>query len=199
MRWWLLVTVAVVALTACTDAAIIDSGSTSEGETAGNTALFCRAWPEAQRTVVDMFEGEDQRFQDARNAAVVDDTMATYDRAVPSEIRTEWDRFYDTYTRASDLTFTVGYAGHTIRAEHFAMMFGPGGMESVMNDAATAIEAIDEWSVTACGDFCSRWPELRNAVLVEPTHWLFEGWHEDTEQSIETEEATIHVGGMLVP
>jgi hypothetical protein len=199
MRLWLMVTVAAVALTACTNAAILGPDSDNEGEMAGNTALFCRAWPEAKRTVIDMLEGEDQRFLDARNAAVVDDTMATYDRAVPSEIRTEWDRFYDTYTRASDLTFTVGYAGHTIRAEHFAMMFGPGGMESVMNDAATAIEAIDEWSVTACGDFCSRWPELRNAVLVEPTHWLFEGWHEDIEQLIETEEAAIHVGSMLVP
>ncbi len=68
-----------------------------------------------------------------------------------------------------------------------------------MNDAATAIEAIDEWSVTACGDFCSRWQELRNAVLVEPTHWLFEGWHEDIEQLIEKEESAIHVGSMLVP
>ncbi len=116
MRLCLMVTVAAVALTACTNAANLGPDSDNEGETAGNTALFCRAWPEAKRTVIDMLEGEDQRFQDARNAAVVDDTMATYDRAVPSEIRTEWDRFYDTYTRASDLTFTVGYAGHTIRA-----------------------------------------------------------------------------------
>ncbi len=196
MRLCLMVTVAAVALTACTNAAILGPDSDNEGETAGNTALFCRAWPEAKRTVIDMLEGEDQRFQDARNAAVVDDTMATYDRAVPSEIRTEWDRFYDTYTRASDLTFTVGYAGHTIRAEHFAMMFGPGGMESVMNDAATAIEAIDEWSVTACGDFCSRWPELSNAVLFDD---IF-GWNPDELMGrIDRDESALRAGSALVP
>jgi hypothetical protein len=71
MRLWLMVTVAAVALTACTNAAILGPDSDTGGETAGNTALFCRAWPEAKRTVIDVLEGEDQRFQEARNAAVL--------------------------------------------------------------------------------------------------------------------------------
>ncbi|MEA2010236.1 MAG: hypothetical protein U9N78_05990, partial [Actinomycetota bacterium] len=199
MRWWLLVTVAAVALTACTDAAILGPDSSAEGDTAGNTALFCRAWPEARRTVVNVLEGEDQRFHDAASAGIVDETMVQYDRAVPSEIRTEWDRLYTIYTRASDLMFTAGYAGHTIRTEHVTMVFGPGGMEEVSAEASGAVEAIDEWSVTACGDFCSRWPELRNAVLVDPNHWLFEGHGEDIEPLIEREEEAIHVGSVLVP
>ncbi|MCL1692517.1 MAG: hypothetical protein M3096_02425 [Actinomycetia bacterium] len=199
MRLWLMVTVAAVALTACTDAAILGPDSDNEGETVGNTALFCRAWPEARRTVVNVLEGEDQRFQDAGGAAVVDETMAQYDRAVPSEIRTEWDRLYAIYTRASDLVFTAGYAGHTIRTEHVTMMFGPGGMDAASVEASNAIEAIDEWSVTACGDFCSRWPELRNVVLVDPNHWVFQGHGEDIEPLIEREEETIHVGSVLVP
>ena len=201
MRLWLLVTVAVVALTACTDAAILGPDPGNETETAGNTALFCRAWPEARRTVVNVIEGEDQRFHDAASAGVVDETMATYDRAVPVEIRAEWDRLYNTYTKASDLLSTVAYGGHTIRTEHITMMFGPGGMELAMSDASKAIEAIDEWSVTACGDFCSRWPELRDAVLLDPGHWLFQGHHEDEyiEQMIEREEAAIHAGSVLVP
>ncbi len=199
MRWWLLVTVAVVALTACTDAAILDPDLGTETETAGNAALFCRAWPEARRTVVNVLEGEDQRFHHAQSAGVVDEAMAQYDRAVPVEIRAEWDRLYDTYTKASDLLSTVGYGGHAIRTEHVTMMFGPGGMESAMDEVQTAIEAIDEWSVTACGDFCSRWPELREAVLLDPGHWLFQGHHEDIEQLLEREEAAIHAGSALAP
>jgi hypothetical protein len=199
MRWWLLVTVAVVALTACTDAAILDSDSTAEGETAGNAALFCRAWPEARRTVINMIEGEDQRFRDAQSAGIVDETMAEYDRAAPAEIRADWDRLYDVYSRTSDLIFTVGYAGHTIRAEHVTMMFGPGGMESAVSEAEIAIEAIDEWSVTGCGDFCSRWPELRDSILFYPGHWLFQGHHEDIEPMLEREEVAIHAGSVLVP
>ncbi len=201
MRWWVLVTVAAVALTACTDAAILDPDSDNEGETAGNIALFCRAWPEARRTVVNVLEGEDQRFQDGRSAAAVDETMRGYDRTVPSEVRADWNRLYDTYNRTSDLVFSAGYAGHDIRDEHATMMFGPGGMESAMTDVTSAIEAIDEWSVLGCGDFCSRWLELREAVLLEPDHWLFQGHHDDEyrERMMEREEAAIHAGTVLVP
>ena len=199
MRLCLMVTVAAVALTACTNAAILGPDSDNEGDTAGNTALFCRAWPEARRTVTNMLEGEDQRFREAASAGVVDETLAQYDRAVPSEIRTEWDRLYAIYTSASDLIFTAGYAGHDIRTEHVTMMFGPGGMEAASAEASNAIEAIDEWSVAACGDFCSRWLELRSAVLVDANHWLFQGNGEDIEPLIEREEEAIHVGSVLVP
>ena len=195
MRWWLLVTVAVVALTACTDAAIIGPDSTAEGETAGNTALFCRAWPEAQRTVFTLIDGEDQRFQDARNAGSVDEAMAGYDRAAPAEVRADWDRLYDVYTRASDLMFTVGYAGHAIRAEHVTMMFGPGGMDSAVSEAEIAIEAIDDWAIEACGDFCSRWPELSDAVLFGQSDWN----EYELNQRIDRYESAIRAGSMLVP
>ena len=45
-----------------------------------------------------MIDGEDQRFQDAQSAGVVDETMAVYDRAAPAEVRADWDRLYDIYT-----------------------------------------------------------------------------------------------------
>jgi hypothetical protein len=194
MRRWLLVTVAAVALSACTNTAIIDADPYVEGETAGNTALFCRAWPEARRTVINMLEGEDQRFQDARSAGSVDETMAGYDRAAPAEVRTDWDRLYGVYTRASDLIFTVGYAGHNIRAEHVTMMFGPGGMESAVSEASSAIAAIDDWSIEACGNFCSRWSELESILRYEE-HVDQGSW----QQNLDRYELALAAGARLVP
>ena len=193
-RQWIVITVAAVALSACAGVETTAGGATGTMPE-GNVALFCRAWPDAQRTVVDVLEGEDQRLFDDRSAAIVDETMAGYDRAAPPEIRADWNRLYDAYTKASDLTHTVGYAGHGIRAEHVEMMFGPGGIEKAMTDALSAIEAIDEWSVTACGDFCSRWPELRDAVL-------FEGFNGDwypVMQRIDRDEVAVRAGFLLVP
>src|SRR5665811_1617541 len=198
MRWWLLVTVAAVALSACTDAAIIDADPDIEGETAGNTALFCRAWPEARQTVVDMFEGGDQRFDYADPALAIDRTMEAYDRAAPLVIRAEWDRVYAAYTRTSDLNFTTGFGGGVVRPVHLTMAYGAGGPEAAFGDAMLAAAAIDKWAVTACGDFCSRWPELEDAVRLDGEHSIIHGGPDEVERRIAQMEAAIRAGNMLV-
>ena len=198
MRWWLLATVAVVALTACTDAAILGPDSTDEGETAGNTALFCRAWREARRTAVNVVEGEESRFDWYNSARALDEAMEEYDGTVPVEIRSEWDRVYDTYWRVSDLMFTTGFGEESVlRPDHIEMVFGSVGPEPIFARAMDAIEAIDEWSITACGDFCSRWPELEDAVRLDGAHFIIEG--ENEVQSIAQMEGAIRAGSMLVP
>ena len=104
----LFATVVVVALTACTDAAILGPDSIDERETAGDTALFCQAWPQARRTVVNVIEGEESRLDWHDSALSLDQAMEEYDGTVPVEIRADWDRVYDTYLRVSDLAFTTG-------------------------------------------------------------------------------------------
>ncbi|MEA2022777.1 MAG: hypothetical protein U9N79_00650 [Actinomycetota bacterium] len=196
MRWWLLVTVAVVALTACTDAAILDPDLGDETETAGSTALFCRAWPETRRILIATFEGEERRLEEYHSAAALDESMEEYDRNVPAGIRGHWDVAYDAYTRVSDLMFTVGPAA---RADHVEMVFGPAGPDAVFARAMVGIEAIDEWSITACGDFCSRWPELEDAVMLDGNRYTIHGGPEEVDRSIGHMEASIRVGNLLVP
>ncbi|MEA3501248.1 MAG: hypothetical protein U9R47_00620, partial [Actinomycetota bacterium] len=135
MRWWLLVT--VVALTACTDAAILDPDSVEEGETAGNSALFCRAWPDARETILGAVNGSasfdvlgDQSVGLDRNFVDSDATLADVDSSVPAEVRAEWDRAYEAYARVSDLLFVTGYTEGVIRPVHVTMAFGDKGPEA---------------------------------------------------------------------
>jgi hypothetical protein len=199
MRLCLVVTVAAVALTACTNAAILGPDSNNEGETAGNTALFCRAWPEARRTVANAIEGDEPRFDWYDSALSLDQVMEEYDRAVPVEIRAEWDRAYDTYVRVSDLAFTTGFGESVLRSDHVEMVFGAAGPEPVFARTMDAVAAIDEWSVTACGDFCSRWPELEDAVMLGGEHSVIHGGPEEVKRSIAKMEGAIRAGNVLVP
>ncbi|MFV9673051.1 MAG: hypothetical protein ACNYZH_07465 [Acidimicrobiia bacterium] len=202
MRLWLMVTVAAVALTACTDAAILGSDSDSEGETAGNTALFCRAWPEARSTIVGAVSGTtsfdllgDRSVGLDRNFVDSDATLADVDRVVPAVVRAEWGRAYEAYARVSDLLFVTGYTEGVFRPVHVTMAFGDRGPEGVAADAEVAVAAIDDWAVEACGDFCSRWPELKDAVV-------FDGFNGDwypIMQRIDRDEAAIRAGSLLVP
>ncbi len=199
MRLWLMVTVAAVALTACTDAAILGPDSENEGETAGNTALFCRAWPEARLTVVNVIEGDEPRFDWYDSALSLDQVMEEYDSAVPVEIRADWDLVYDTYVRVSDLAFTTGFGESVLRIDHVEMMFGSVGAEPVFAQAMDAIAAIDEWSINACGDFCSRWLELEGAVMLGDQHNIIHGGPEEVERGIAQMESAIRAGNVLVP
>ncbi|MEA3509809.1 MAG: hypothetical protein U9R51_00085 [Actinomycetota bacterium] len=199
MRWWLFVTVAAVALTACSDAAILGPDQGAKTETAGNTALFCRSWPEARRTVVNVIEGDESRFDWYDSALSLDQVMEENDRAVPVEIRADWDLVYDTYVRVSDLAFTTGFGESVLRTDHVEMMFGPAGADAVFARAMDGIEAIDDWSISACGDFCSRWLELEDAVMLGDQHNIIHGGPEEVERAIAQMESAIRAGNVLVP
>jgi len=206
MRLCLMVTVAAVALTACTNAAILGPDSDNEGDTAGNTALFCRAWPDARETILGAVSGAtsfdllgDQTIGLDRNFVDSDATLVRIDRAVPAEVRTEWDRAYGAYAGVSDLLFVTGYTEGVIRPVHVTMAFGDRGPEGLVADAEAAVAAIDEWSITMCGDFCSRWPEFEDAVILDPHHYTIDGGPEDVERSIGQMEAAIRSGNSLVP
>ncbi len=201
MRWWLLVTVAAVALTACNDAAILGPDSTDEGETAGNTALFCRAWPDARETILGTVSGAtsfdllgDRTVGLDRNFVDSDAALAAVDRAVPAEVRAEWDRAYEAYARVSDLLFVTGYTEGAIRPIHVTMAFGDRGPEGLIVDAEAAVAAIDDWAIEACGDFCSRWPEFESVLRYEE-HFGWEQW----AQNLDRYELSLQIGTRLVP
>ena len=79
------------------------------------------------------------------------------------------------------------------------MMFGAAGSEPVFALATSGIKAIDEWSITACGDFCSRWPELEDAVMPNGRNYVIDGGPEEVELAIARMEGAIRAGNVLVP
>jgi hypothetical protein len=201
VRSWLLVTVAAVALAACTDAVILDSDPAAQGETAGNTALFCRAWPDARTTIVGAVSGStsfdllgDRSVALDWNFVDSDAALAEVDRVVPGEVRADWDRAYGAYARVSDILFVTGYTEGAIRPVHVTMAFGDRGPEGLVADAEAAVAAIDDWAIEACGDFCSRWPEFESVVRYEES-FDWERW----EQNLDRYESSLQIGARLVP
>jgi len=192
MRLWIAITVAAVALSACTGV----ESSSAEGtnlESQGNVALFCRVWPDAREKLLGMVTGElSIQYQDADLALA--QFLADVDSTVPTEIRTEWNQAYATYQQVSDLLFITGYGEGSIRAVHLKMAFGDAGPEAAVSDTESAVAVIDDWAITGCGDFASRWPELEQILGIdEQPDW------NDLRNNIDRYEAALAVGTRLVP
>ena len=167
----------------------------------GNVALFCRAWPDARETIVgtvtgassfdllgDMTVGLDRNFVDS------DATLAEVDAAVPADVRADWNRAYEAYATVSDLLFVTGYTEGVVRPVHVSMAFGDQGPERVVADAEAAIAVIDDWTIEACGDFCSRWPEFESILRYEEG-FDWGRW----EQNLDRYELALATGARLVP
>lgn len=162
---------------------------------AGSEELFCSVWPEARSDLLQAWNG-DNEGQDWGEALEI--RVARYDRIVPSELRSEWDRAHTVFNDVMDLLFTVGYANDAVRNEHIEMMFGAEGPSPAVASAEEAIDSIDLWAATTCGDFCARWPELE-----EPFNLDFNnpnlGAVEDLLRNKERWEQLITVGDILIP
>ncbi|GMQ86219.1 MAG: hypothetical protein BMS9Abin07_1792 [Acidimicrobiia bacterium] len=151
MRWSVAITVAAVVVSACTDVGSAGRDERADSGSLGNVALFCRAWPAAGDKLLGTVSGETSiRYE--TDVAPTDRFLADVDSTVPAEIRSEWDRAYETYQRVSDLLFITGYNENedAIRAVHLKMAFGDAGPEAAVADTEAAAAAIDEWSEANC-------------------------------------------------
>ncbi len=161
-RRLLIVAVAVVPLL------LVGQQNTTSGQSGtSNSDAFCSRWDEARSALLDeKVQNRDeglQSFDDAaeRQLEIIDST----DALVPPEIRAEWDAAADFRRAVTELLFTVD--PERVRPIHLELAFGDADPESLEADATAAVAAIDEWTVTGCGDFCDRWPEIEQAVLVD--------------------------------
>ncbi len=192
MRLWVAIAVAAVVLSACTGV----ESSTAEGtdtEGRGNAALFCRVWPDAREKLLGVVTGE-LTIQNQETDIAIARFLADVDSTVPTEIRAEWNEAYATYQQVSDLLFLTGYSEGTIRAVHLEMAFGDAGPEAAVAGTEAAVAVIDDWAITACGDFASRWPELERILGIDDQSALPE-----LGQNIDRYEAAMAVGERLVP
>jgi len=161
-RRFLIVAVAVVPLL------LVGQQSTTTGQSgSSNPDAFCSSWDEARSALlgetVEKSGDGGQSFDDAleQQLEIIDST----DALVPPEIRAEWDAAADFRRAVTDLLFTVD--PDRVRPIHLELAFGDADPESLEANAMAAVAAIDEWTVTGCGDFCDRWPEIEQAVLVD--------------------------------
>ncbi|MDX2467429.1 MAG: hypothetical protein QNL12_08950 [Acidimicrobiia bacterium] len=132
-----------------------------------DATVFCNIWFNGRDALISSWN-DDGGYRDHNWATRIEGEIAGYDRLVPAEIRGEWDRAKVVFDDIADLRFTVGYLDENIRPEHLEMVFGEAGPDPAIADAEAAIDAIDAWSATSCGDFCSRWDSLVEVVHFEP-------------------------------
>lgn len=193
MRVWVAVTVFAIALSGCADIGSAGSEVGTEPAPLGNTVRFCQVWPDARVKLMSVATGE-ETFVYQENEIRTSRFLSDVDSIAPIEVRDAWDRAYAIYVMNADLGFTTGYSEGQVRAQHLKMAFGDGGRESAVTGTEAAIAAIDEWEVTACGDFCSRWHDIgRLTEIGEGMQWNHLG------QQVVEGEAALDIGDRLIP
>jgi hypothetical protein len=193
MRVWAVVLVAAVALSGCADNGSVGRDESGEPAPLGNTTLFCRVWPDARLKLMNVVSGETV-FGYQQDEIGLSLFLEDVDSAVPAEVRDEWDQAYATYSTVADLAFVTGYSEGMIRAAHLRLAFGDAGPERAATETEATIGFIDDWAATACGNFCSRWPDFERIMGFEEEQL----WR-DLRRHIDADEALIAVGDRLVP
>ena len=154
---------------------LVGQQSTTTGQSgSSNPDAFCSSWDEARSALLDEnIQNRDeglQSFDDAaeRQLEIIDST----DALVPPEIRAEWDAAAGFRRAVFELLFTVDPA--RVLPIHLELAFGDADPDSLEADAMAAVAAIDEWTVTGCGDFCDRWPAIERAIRLDDENFFFQ-------------------------
>ncbi len=161
-RRLLIVAVAVVPLLL-----VGQQNSTSGQSGTSNPDAFCSRWDEARSALLDeKVQYRDDGLQSFTDAAEQQlEILDSTDALVPPDIRAEWDLAAGFRRSVTELLFTVD--PDRIRPIHLDLAFGDADPESVEADAVDAVAAIDEWTITGCGNFCDRWPDIEDAIWVD--------------------------------
>ena len=97
-----------------------------------------------------------------------DEALTVIDRVganVPAEVRSAWDAVVESTRGFYDVLVSVGFRPERIDDDLLEQAFGSVEQAVAIEAAAGAGRAaLEEWSLTGCGDFCSRWPDLRRAL-----------------------------------
>lgn len=132
------------------------SNCTDDSEFASS---FCEHWDEFAFLTAD---------EDAMTRDSYDEAIALIDRVgdeVPAEIRGDWDAVVESARGFHDVLVSVNFQPDHITDELLEQAFGSIESAVATEEAADAGRAaIEEWALSGCGDFCSRWPELRRAL-----------------------------------
>ena len=162
-----------------------------------HASTFCTEWAEFAALTAN---------EDAMTSDSYDEALAVIDRVgseVPAEVSDDWDAVVESARGFYDVLVSVNFEPDRITDELLEQGFGSVEAAIATEEAADAGRAtIEEWSLTGCGDFCSRWPEFRQALDETGTHDL--GWVVDMGDETGRERLAEHlrlfeIGNRMVP
>lgn len=164
-----------VVVTSCGDATstseqVLDAAAPPA--TISDAGAFCAQWTSVRSALTgEWFERNVETRAHERDQVLEEQTavIEAVDGLVPTEIRRAWDTAADHRRAVEQVLLTVGFESDAIRPVHLEMAFGdadPQVLEAAERSALAAVEEIETWTVTNCGDFCSRWSEIEYALLL---------------------------------
>ncbi len=137
-----------------------DDPTSTGGSIAGDDlSAFCTSWPELAELVAA------DRDPDAETFSELFELVDDVDPVVPTDLVTEWEAFVGFNRTFRDVLMTVKYKIERVDDELIARAFGDIRSAETQGDASdAAFASMESWAATGCGDFCTRWPELRQAL-----------------------------------
>ena len=168
------------------------------GEVVVDALAFCDLWTDIYLTLsgVTRQDLEDPTQRQKQLA----DWIAQANGVAPTEIRDAWDDIVTYYSARYDLLVTVNFEESLISDELLADAFG--STEAAAEAAAeanTAVEVVEEWSITGCGDFCVRGREAmeRLGELGSPLDERYAGGEGAYE--LASSQRLVNIASVLVP
>jgi hypothetical protein len=137
------------------------------GEGVADSLAFCELWTDIYLSLsgfsrhMDGPERDDpeqnQRVELRAQQRELTNVIAQANGVVPPEIADDWNSFADYHLARYDVLVTVEFDEDLISDDLVSDAFGSPEAAAEATDAAeAAVEVIEEWSQTGCGDFCVR-------------------------------------------
>jgi hypothetical protein len=171
-----------------------DLAGNDDSATGDDLSAFCASWQELAALVATEPDPSAETF--SALFELVDDV----EPVLPADLVIEWEAFVGFNRTFRDLLVTVGYELERVDDDLIARAFGDAQAADTQSAASeAAFESVESWAAAGCGDFCARWPELRQA-LDELGGWL--EWArrpEETDHRLARFERTLALGSELAP
>ncbi len=137
------------------------------GETVADTLAFCQLWTDINLSLSGLskhMDGperddpeENQRVELKGQQRELASVIAQANGVVPPEIADDWNSFADYHFARYDVLITVEFDEYLISDDLVTEAFGsPEAAVEAADAADAAVEVIEEWSKTGCGDYCVR-------------------------------------------
>ena len=143
--------------------------------------------------------------EDSLTQEKYEEALAVIDRVgtdVPVAVRGDWNAVVESAQRFYDVLVSVGFRPDRIDDDLLEQAFGSVEEAVAIEEAGDAGQAaLEEWSLTGCGDFCSRWPDLRRALDETGAElwWVRDEGEEYGETRMAEHLRAFEIGSQLVP
>ena len=143
--------------------------------------------------------------EDSLTQEQYEEALAVIDRVgtdVPVAVRGGWEAVVESARGFYDILVSVGFRPDRVTDDLLEQAFGS-VEEAVAIEAAgdAGQAALEEWSLTGCGDFCSRWPDFRRALDETGAElwWVRDGGEEYGRTRMAEHLRAFEIGSQLVP